>query len=383
MASKLRSHHGNNAPRQSADRRHYPLIEIIEIRNCVDMLLYPNVVNSSSSKAARNIGLRYVNDQQPGIRRQKVGRGFSYFDVNGDRIQDKAERDRLKQLPIPPSWRDVWICPHPNGHLLATGRDARNRKQYRYHPDWRKLRSQVKFERLVAFGQILSNIRAQTNAHLQRPGLPREKVLALVVKLLENTLIRVGNVEYARDNDSYGLTTLRTRHVTIDGCQVEFEFIGKSGVEHHVQLADKRLAGVIKRCYDIPGYSLFQYIDDDGHRQQVDSGDVNDYLQALTNEDFTAKEFRTWGGTVLTAQVLSTLESSQPEAEAKRQINAAIEAAARQLGNRPATCRKYYVHPRIPEAYLAGDLVPLMTSARATIDYLERHECAVLKLIAS
>ncbi|MGB3613191.1 MAG: hypothetical protein WBA10_05300 [Elainellaceae cyanobacterium] len=348
----------------------------------IEIALY-YAVETPPSSIARNIGLRYVTDQQPGIRRQKVGRGFSFFDVDGNRIQDKAKRDRLKQLPIPPSWRDVWICPHENGHLLATGRDARNRKQYRYHPEWRKLRNQVKFERLVAFGQILSKIRAQTNVHLQLPGLPREKVLALVVKLLERTLIRVGNVEYARDNDSYGLTTLRTRHVDIEGSQVEFEFTGKSGVDHHIELADKRLAKVIRRCYEIPGYSLFQYIDDDGQRQQVDSGDVNEYLQELTNEDFTAKEFRTWGGTVLTAQALSALDPNLSEADAKRQVNAAIAAAARQLGNRPATCRKYYVHPRIPEAHLSGDLVPLMTSAQATIDYLERHECAVLELIES
>ncbi|MEO0409781.1 MAG: DNA topoisomerase IB [Cyanobacteria bacterium P01_A01_bin.135] len=335
------------------------------------------------AKVARKIGLRYVTDQQPGIFRQKVGRGFSYIDPAGNRIQDKAERDRLKALPIPPSWRDVWICPYENGHLLATGRDARGRKQYRYHPDWRKLRNQVKFERLVVFGQILSKIRAQTDAHLRLSGLPREKVLALVVKLLERTLIRVGNVEYARQNNSYGLTTLRTKHVDIAGSEVEFEFTGKSGVDHHIELKDKRLAKVIKRCYEIPGYTLFQYVDDDGQKQQVDSGDVNDYLEELTGEDFTAKEFRTWAGTVLTAQELSALDPNQSEIDAKQQVTAAIKAAAKQLGNRPATCRKYYVHPRVPEAYLAGDLVPVMQSTEATIEYLERYECAVLKLIGS
>ncbi|MEB3358757.1 MAG: DNA topoisomerase IB [Synechococcales bacterium] len=340
-------------------------------------------INNQPSKVAQKLGLRYVSDQQPGIRRQKVGRGFSYFDVDGKRIQDKAERDRLKHLPIPPSWSDVWICPYENGHLQATGRDARGRKQYRYHPEWRQLRNQEKFERLLTFGRLLSSIREQTDAHLRMHGLPRQKVLALVVKLLEKTLIRVGNVEYARENDSYGLTTLRTRHVDIAGSQVEFEFTGKSGVEHHIELADRRLARVIQRCYEIPGYTLFQYIDEDGQRQQVDSGDVNEYLRELTGEDLTAKEFRTWGGTVLMALELGNAEPEVSKTAAKQQITAAIKVVAEQLGNRPATCRKYYVHPRIPEAYLEGDLVPLMASARQTIDHLERYECAVLDLIAS
>ncbi|MGF1497908.1 MAG: DNA topoisomerase IB [Elainellaceae cyanobacterium] len=338
---------------------------------------------TSPKKVAKKLGLRYVNDQQPGIRRQKVGRGFSYFDVEGNRIQDKAERDRLKQLPIPPSWKDVWICPYENGHLLATGRDAKGRKQYRYHPEWRELRNQVKFERLLTFGQLLSSIREQTDAHLRMHGLPRKKVLALVVKLLETTLIRVGNVEYARENDSYGLTTMRTRHVDIAGSHVEFEFMGKSGVEQRVELADRRLARIIKRCYEIPGYTLFQYIDEEGQRQQVDSGDVNEYLRELTGEDLTAKEFRTWGGTVLAALELGNAGPEESEAAAKRRVKAAIQTAAEHLGNRPATCRKYYVHPRIPEAYLAGDLVPLMESARQTIDHLEHYECAVLELIES
>ena len=332
------------------------------------------------SKIARKIGLRYVTDQQPGVRRQRMGRGFTYFDVAGDRIPDGPERDRLKALPIPPSWEDVWICPYENGYLLATGRDAKGRKQYRYHPEWRRLRNQVKFEQLVAFGRVLANIRRQTDEHLKLPGLPREKVLALVVKLLESTLIRVGNVEYARENASYGLTTLRTKHVDISGSEVAFEFTGKSGVDHHIELKDKRLAKVIRRCYEIPGYTLFQYIDEDGARQQVDSGDVNDYLQTITGEDFTAKSFRTWGGTVLTAQELHAIDPKTAQ-DPKQQVTAAIKAVAKQLGNRPATCRKYYVHPRIPEAYLAGDLQPAIASVPDRRDYLERYECAVLSLI--
>ncbi|MGF1512250.1 MAG: DNA topoisomerase IB [Elainellaceae cyanobacterium] len=338
---------------------------------------------NSVSTVARKLGLRYVSDSQPGIRRQKVGRGFSYFDVEGNRIKDRAERDRLKQLPIPPSWRDVWICPVENGHLLATGRDAKGRKQYRYHPEWRKMRNEIKFERLQTFGRLLSRIREQTDAHLRMHGLPRQKVLALVVKLLETTLIRIGNVEYARENDSYGLTTLRTKHVDIEGSQVEFEFTGKSGVDHHIELTDRRLARIIKRCYEIPGYTLFQYIDENGDRQNIDSGDVNDYLQALTGEDLTAKEFRTWGGTVLAALALGEQELEESETAAKQRVVAAIKSVAKQLGNRPATCRKYYVHPRIPEAYLSGDLAPLMQSAEQTIERLERYECAVLELIDS
>lgn len=338
------------------------------------------MVDKSSVQAAHQAGLKYVTDQQPGIRRQKVGRGFSYFDVDGQRIQD-SRRDRLKQLAIPPSWSDVWICPRPDGHLLATGRDAKGRKQYRYHPEWRKIRSQVKFDRMIAFGQALSTIRHQTDLHLQLDGLPREKVLALVVCLLGDTLIRVGNTAYAQRNCSYGLTTLRTRHVEVAGAQVEFEFKGKSGVEHHIQVTDKRIAQTIKCCCEIPGYTVFQYLDDEGQRQQVDSGEVNGYLQQLTGEDFTAKEFRTWAGTVLTAETLNRLGAPPSNEEATQHITAAIKSVAQQLGNRPATCRKYYVHPTIPESYVAGSLLPIMETAGQTIEYLEPYECAVLDLL--
>ncbi|MEM6837145.1 MAG: DNA topoisomerase IB [Cyanobacteria bacterium P01_C01_bin.120] len=319
----------------------------------------------------------------PGIRRQRAGRGFSYFDVEGQRIQDRKQRDRLKQLAIPPSWQNVWICPFENGHLLATGRDVKGRKQYRYHLEWRKIRSQVKFDRMIAFGQVLPKIRQQTNTHLNQSGLSREKVLALVVQLLENTLIRVGNVAYARNNQSYGLTTLRTRHVDIHGHQVEFEFTGKSGVEHHIELQDKRLVSIIKRCCEIPGYTIFQYLDESGQRHQVDSGDVNDYLQEITNEDFTAKEFRTWAGTVLMAQELRNLAIAQSDIKAQQHIVEATKAVAKQLGNRPATCRKYYVHPKVPEAHLAGELIPTLQSAQQLSEYLEAHECAVLELLTS
>ena len=336
-----------------------------------------------ANRLIEQAGLRYVHDQMPGIRRQRAGRGFSYFDVEGQRIQDRKQRDRLKQLAIPPSWQNVWICPFENGHLLATGRDVKGRKQYRYHLEWRKIRSQVKFDRMIAFGQVLPKIRQQTNTHLNQSGLSREKVLALVVQLLENTLIRVGNVAYARNNQSYGLTTLRTRHVDIHGHQVEFEFTGKSGVEHHIELQDKRLVSIIKRCCEIPGYTIFQYLDESGQRHQVDSGDVNDYLQEITNEDFTAKEFRTWAGTVLMAQELRNLAIAQSDIKAQQHIVEATKAVAKQLGNRPATCRKYYVHPKVPEAHLAGELIPTLQSAQQLSEYLEAHECAVLELLTS
>ena len=324
-----------------------------------------------------------MSDQQPGFTRQKCGRGFSYFDTDGQRIRDRQLRDRLKQLAIPPAWKDVWICPDERGHLQATGRDAKGRKQYRYHPEWRQIRSQVKFDRLVPFGQALSAIRQQTQEHLALPGLPREKVLALVVQLLEETLIRVGNTAYAKANQSYGLTTLRTRHLTVEGAQVEFEFVGKSGVEHHIELADKRLAKVIQRCSELPGYRVFQYLDDNGQRQSVDSADVNDYLQTIAGDDFTAKDFRTWAGTVLTAQVLRDQPAEITATPSQQQITAAIKTVAQQLGNRPATCRKYYVHPKVPDTYLEGQLFSVMQSPCRAIKHLDRSECAVLALLAT
>ena len=339
-------------------------------------------MGKSPAKVAEQVGLRYVTDQIPGIRRQKVGRGFSYFDVKGQRIRDRNTRDRFKKLAIPPSWREVWICPFANGHLQATGRDLKGRKQYRYHPEWRQVRSRAKFDRMVAFGQALPTIRQQTKGHLRLQGLPRDKVLALVVQLLESTLMRVGNVAYARNNKSYGLTTLRTRHVDIVGNQVEFEFTGKSGVEHHIELEDKRLAAVLKRCYEIPGYTLFQYLDKNGQRQHVDSSDVNNYLRRITGEDFTAKEFRTWAGTVLTAQELENLAIAYSDEKTHQQVTNAIKAVAKQLGNRPATCRKYYVHPKVPEAHLAGELIPRLQSPSQTLEHLELYECAVLELLA-
>lgn len=308
-------------------------------------------------QAAKQAGLRYISDEHPGIRRQRWGRGFSYFDAGGDRIQDPAELERLKALPIPPSWENVWICPFPNGHLLATGRDARGRKQYRYHPDWRKVRNQTKFDRLIPFGYARPLIRQVTDRHLRQRTLSREKLLALVVRLLDSTLIRVGNEEYMQQNDSFGLTTLQERHVDLGTTKVRFHFNGKSGVEHEIELSDRRLARAIKRCQELPGQQLFQYVDDAGEVHDIDSADVNEYLQTITGEAFTSKDFRTWAGTACTAQVLQELGEPDSTRQAQEHIREAIREAAQTLGNRVATCRNFYVHPTIPEAYEAGWLL--------------------------
>jgi DNA topoisomerase-1 len=307
--------------------------------------------------AARAAGLRYVTDAGPGIRRKRAGRGFSYRGLDGEPIRDPGELRRIKALAIPPAYTDVWICPDPRGHLQATGRDARGRKQYRYHPRWRAMRDETKYDRMLAFGEALPLIRARTDRDLARPGLPREKVLATVVRLLEATLIRVGNEEYARENRSFGLTTLRDRHVAVTGPAVSFAFRGKSGVTHEVGLRDRRLAKIVARCRDLPGYQLFQYLDDEGRRQTVDSGDVNDYLREITGQDFTAKDFRTWAGTVLCTLALQEFETFDSDAQAKRNVVQAIGRVAERLGNTPTVCRKSYVHPAVLDAYLDGSML--------------------------
>jgi DNA topoisomerase-1 len=258
-------------------------------------------------QAAKTAGLRYVTDSSPGIGRQRYGKGFRYLGIDGKPINDTSELDHIKALAIPPAWQDVWICPIPHGHLQATGQDAKGRKPYRYHPHWQRVRSQTKFNRMIPFSAALPLIREQIESHLALKGLPREKVLATVVRLLETTFIRIGNVEYAQENKSFGLTTLRNRHVDVSGSTVRFQFTGKSGVKHDIELNDRRIARIIKRCQDIPGYELFQYIDDEGQRQTIDSEDVNSYLREITGEDFTAKDFRTWAGTVLAARELKQL----------------------------------------------------------------------------
>ncbi|MBF2006741.1 MAG: DNA topoisomerase IB [Chlorogloeopsis fritschii C42_A2020_084] len=308
-------------------------------------------------ESAELVGLHYVSDTTPGIWRQRVGEEFCYFDANGKKICDETELTRIKALVIPPAWSEVWICPHSQGHLQATGRDAKGRKQYRYHSHWQKVRSQTKFTRMIAFGQALPKIRQHVQADLALGGLPKEKVLATVVKLMEITKIRVGNEEYAQTNKSFGLTTMRDRHVNISGSKLRFKFRGKSGVEHDIDVSDRRLAKIVKSCQDIPGQELFQYLDDDGHRQAIGSGDVNDYLREITGLDFTAKDFRTWFGTVLAAQELYDLGQFTSQTAAKKNITQAIKNVAQELGNRPATCRKYYVHPAVLEAYTDGSLL--------------------------
>lgn len=314
-------------------------------------------------QSAKAAGLRYVSDDIPGIRRKRSGKGFVYIDVDGNRINDPEELQRIQSLAIPPAYKDVWICPIANGHLQATARDAKGRKQYRYHPLWRQTRNTTKFTRMIAFSDALPLIRERVDQDLGLRGLTREKVLATVVRLLETTYIRVGNETYVRENRSFGLTTMRCRHVDVSGTTLRFKFRGKSGVKHDIQVRDRRLARVIKRCQDVPGYELFQYLDDEGNPQSIDAGAVNAYLQEITQQDFTAKDFRTWAGTVLAALEFQAIGPFTTQTQAKKNISQVIKNVAADLGNRPATSRKYYVHPAIVDAYLEGTLLPALDLA--------------------
>jgi DNA topoisomerase I len=314
----------------------------------------PGEIQVDPVESAKLAGLRYVTDAKPGIRRKRAGKHFSYVGVNGKPIHDSETLKRIKSLAIPPAWTDVWISPIARGHMQATGRDARGRKQYRYHPNWRAARDETKYYRMVAFGRALPQIRSRVEADLTRLGLPREKVLATVVRLLEATLIRVGNKEYARENKHYGLTTMRNRHVDVTGSTLIFHFTGKSGIEHKVDVADRRLAKIVKRLQDLPGHHLFQYEDEQGNRQDVDSDAVNAYLQEISGQNFTAKDFRTWAGTLLASQALQEFESFDSEAQARKNVVQAIERVAQRLGNTPSVCRKCYVHPEIIAAYMDG-----------------------------
>ena len=335
--------------------------------------------------SARNAGLRYTTDARPGICRRRNRKRFTYIDTDGRVIRDRTVVARIRGLVIPPAWREVWICPDPRGHLQATGRDARGRKQYRYHPKWREVRDETKYDRLIGFAQTLPTIRRKTSDDLRRPGLPREKVLATVVQLLEKTLIRVGNGEYARSNRSYGLTTLRNGHVEVKGPRVRFSFRGKSGVVHDIDLNDRRLARIVKQCRDLPGYDLFQYVDENGERQAVGSEEVNAYLKEITGQDLTSKDFRTWAGTVLAAQLLRDFETFTSNAQAKRNIVRAVEMVAKRLGNTKAVCRKCYIHPAIFEAYLDGSMLQTIAQRARKIgravDRLTQAEAAVVGLL--
>ena len=309
-------------------------------------------------KAARHAGLRYVTDGIEGIRRQRAGKGWVYFRPSGARIIDRDMTRRLNSLAIPPAWTDVWICPDPDGHIQATARDARGRKQYRYHPQYREARDRSKFRRMLEFSEVLPRLRERLERDLRTDDLSRRQLLATVVLLLDKTLIRVGNDEYARENRSYGLTTLRRRHLTIDGSMLRFSFRGKSGVEHSIAIADPRLARIIQRCQDLPGHELFQYLDAKRKRQSISSDDVNAYLRELTGRDVTAKDFRTWGGTMLAAVELRKMGAAASRREADRNIIRAIDAVSERLGNTRTVCRKYYIHPALLDAYLMGDTVP-------------------------
>lgn len=344
------------------------------------------VPNTDPPAAAKAAGLRYVHDAKPGIRRERDGEGFRYVDAAGEVIDDEDTLKRIKSLAIPPAWTDVWICPQANGHLQATGRDARGRKQCRYHPKWRDVRDEAKYERMIKFGQALPAIRAEVDRALKLPGLPREKVLATIVYLLEATMMRVGNEEYARTNKSFGLTTLRNRHVKVDGSDVEFRFRGKSGVYHQVKVHDARLARIIRRSRDLPGQELFQYVDEDGETHSIDSSDVNEYLREISGEDYTAKDFRTWSGTVLAALALQEFEKFDSEAQAKKNIVRAIESVAEKLGNTPSICRKCYVHPAVLDAYLDGAVLQALRERTEEelveeLHALEPEEAAVLALL--
>jgi DNA topoisomerase-1 len=307
-------------------------------------------------ESSRQAGLRYVTDARPGIIRKRWGKSFRYFNPDGTSVKDPAVLARIRSLAIPPAWTDVWICPIANGHLQATGRDARKRKQSRYHPRWREVRDETKYERMKVFGEALPRIRQRVERDLALPGMPREKVLATIVRLLETTFIRVGNDEYARENHSYGLTTLRNKHVEVNGAEVHFKFKGKSGKLHDIDVHDRRLARIVKQCQDIPGYELFQYIDEEGEHRSADSADVNEYLQAISGEPFTAKDFRTWAGTVLACAALRAFEDFESESQAKKNVVQAVKSVAERLGNTPAVCRNCYVHPAVIDSYMGGEM---------------------------
>jgi DNA topoisomerase I len=330
-------------------------------------------------EAAGAAQLRYVSDDKPGLRRARHGAGFRYIGPDGAPIRDLITLRRIRKLAIPPAWTDVWICSIPHGHIQAVGRDARGRKQYRYHSRWREVRDQTKYARLLDFAKVLPKIREHVEQDLARPGLPREKVLAAVVRLLETTLIRVGNEEYARHNRSYGLTTLRSQHVIVEGTRLRFEFRGKGGKHHAVGISDRRLARVVRQCQELPGHELFQYLDEEGNRQSIDSADVNAYLREIGGDDFTAKDFRTWGGTVLAAFALAA-EAASGE-NGKRQLAEAIREVARRLGNTVAICRKCYIHPEVIAAHTEQALATALAREVARDDRLSSEEFAVLRLL--
>jgi DNA topoisomerase I len=342
------------------------------------------VIITDPVASAKMAGLRYVTDAEPGIYRRRRGKGFQFIDAEGKAVRDKETLSRIKSLVIPPAWSGVWICQNPKGHLQVTGRDARGRKQSRYHPRWREVRDETKFERMTIFGGILPTIRERVEQDLSLPGLPRHKVLATIVRLMEATLIRVGNEEYARENHSYGLTTMRNKHVEVEGSSVTFKFQGKSRVRHTVDIQDRRIAKIVQRCQDIPGYELFQYVDKEGNHHTIDSADVNDYLREVSGQDFTAKDFRTWAGTVLACTVLQEFEAFESQTQAKKNVVQAIKDVAARLGNTPSVCRKSYVHPVVLDTYFSGAMIKTVkqkAEEEVAAQALREEEVALLQLL--
>ena len=339
-------------------------------------------------ESAKAAGLRYVTDAMPGIRRRRAGRGFAYVDPAGQQIRDREAIERFRKLVIPPRWTDVWICPVEEGHLQVTARDARGRKQYRYHPRYRAVRDETKFGRILQFSRILPLIRERVERDIGRRDLSRDQVLATVVWLLERTLIRVGNDEYARENGSFGLTTLRSKHVAVNGSKLRFEFKGKSGVPHSVAVTDRRIARIVQRCQELPGQELFQYLDADGRRQSIDAENVNEYLRAITGHYITAKDFRTWSATMLAATALRELGTADTVKAREANIVRAVDRVSERLRNTRAVCRKYYIHPAVLEAYREGVVIPSTDGApegeRRASDApagLRRDEIAVVELL--
>jgi DNA topoisomerase-1 len=332
---------------------------------------------------ARAAGLIYVSDLEPGVRRKRAGTGFSYWSSAGKLISDPAVLKRIRALAVPPAWMDVWICPTGDGHIQATGRDARGRKQYRYHNDWREVRDRDKYERLIDFATKLPSLRQRVADDMAMRGAPRPKVLATIVSLLDLTLIRVGNDEYAKENGSYGLTTLRTRHLEVQGAELRFHFKGKSGKTWRLRVKDRRIARIVRSIQELPGQQLFQYLDEDGVARTVDSADVNDYLRDVAGAEVSAKDFRTWAGTVLAALALGAIEPFTTQTQAKLNVRRAVEAVAVKLGNTPTICRKCYIHPEIISCYLEGSLPVIRTGGRPSRSGLPREEKAVLRTLTA
>lgn len=357
-------------------------------RYCYDKYMTETTESTSSPQGvAKQAGLRYITNRKNGFSRKKIGGRYTYFDLDGNKITDKETVARINSLAIPPAYQDVWICPFDNGHIQAIGVDARGRKQYRYHKDWQDARRETKYTRMKAFGESLPKIRRQVNADLNLPGVPREKVLATLVSLLEKTLIRVGNEEYAKENQSYGLTTMQNKHVEVDEGEIKFAFKGKSNQYHEITLRDKQLASIVNELQDLPGQELFQFVDDNDNLHSIRSEDINDYLQEITGQEFTAKDFRTWRGTTIAANALIKCEECSTETEVKRNLNQAVKEAASELGNTPDVCRKAYIHPMLIETYTKSkSLSNLANCPQSQLDkykQLHKDEAVIMVFLES